>query len=191
MSELFTQNLTSHIELVNKLYLLQDKVTKIQDIITESFRNGGKLMICGNGGSAADAQHIAAEFTGRFIKDRRPLPAMAMTTDTSALTCISNDYGYEYIFSRQVEALGREGDIMLGISTSGNSRNIKKAMMSASKLGMHSIGLLGGTGGDILNEADFSLVVPSDITARIQEAHIIIGHTICGAVEMNLGLANN
>jgi D-sedoheptulose 7-phosphate isomerase len=145
-------------------------------------------MLCGNGGSAADSQHIAAEMTGRFIKDRKPLPAIALTTDTSALTCIANDYSFEDVFSRQVSALGQPGDILIAISTSGNSGNVIKAMWVAKELGIIIIALTGCDGGKMTSLADLSVVVPSHTTARIQEAHIFIGHLLCGAVELQLGL---
>jgi D-sedoheptulose 7-phosphate isomerase len=157
-------------------------------MITKSLSNGGKLLLCGNGGSAADCQHIAAEFTGRFIKDRPPISAVSLTTDTSALTCIGNDYSFNEIFSRQVLALGRSGDVLLAISTSGNSQNVLTAVEAAHALGIQSIGLLGHDGGKALHMCTHSIVVPSDVTARIQEAHILIGHTICGMVEKEMGL---
>jgi D-sedoheptulose 7-phosphate isomerase len=146
-------------------------------------------MLCGNGGSAADSQHIAAEFTGRFIKDRRPLAAMALSTDSSALTCIGNDYSFDDVFSRQVLGLGREGDCLLGISTSGNSGNVIRAVEAAHTLGMRTIGLLGRDGGRLGSLCTLSIIVPSAVTARIQEAHILIGHTLCGLAEETLGLA--
>jgi D-sedoheptulose 7-phosphate isomerase len=188
MVTLFQKNLDEHADMISKLASLEEHVTKAEDVITESLSRGGKVMLCGNGGSAADAQHLAAEFTGRFIKDRRPIAALALTTDTSALTCISNDYSYKNVFSRQLEALGRETDVLIGISTSGNSENVLDAVKCAAKLGIKTIGLLGNNGGLLATECDFSIVVPSQVTARIQEAHILIGHTICGAVEQKLGL---
>lgn len=146
-------------------------------------------MFCGNGGSAADSQHLAAEFTGRFIKDRKPLPALALSTDTSALTCIGNDCSFDDIFVRQVQALGKSGDCLIGISTLGNSANVISTIKACKSLGITTIELLGRDGGKLKNLCDLSVVVPSDVTARIQEAHILIGHTICGAVEQSLGLA--
>lgn len=188
MSSLFLENLQQHIALFSNLDSLNEPVARAAAIITNSLRNGGKLLLCGNGGSAADCQHIAAEFTGRFIKDRPPISAISLTTDTSALTCIGNDYSFDEIFSRQVSALGRPGDILLGISTSGNSGNVLAAVEVAHALGIQTIGLLGRDGGKALNLCKHSIVVPSDVTARIQEAHILIGHTICGMVEKELGL---
>ena len=146
-------------------------------------------MFCGNGGSAADSQHLAAELTGRFIHDRRPLAAIALSTDSSALTCIGNDYSFDEVFARQVAGLGRAGDLLIGISTSGNSRNVIRAVEEAQKLGMQTIGLLGRDGGQLRNLCDHSIVVSSTVTARIQECHILIGHTLCGLIEQELGLA--
>jgi len=148
------------------------------------------LMLCGNGGSAADSQHLAAEFTGRFSKDRPPIAAVALSTDTSALTCIGNDYSFNDIFARQVLALGKAGDCLIAISTSGNSGNVLAAVAAAKSLGISTIGLLGRDGGKLKAQCDVSIVVPSQVTARIQEAHILIGHSLCGAVELKLGLVS-
>jgi D-sedoheptulose 7-phosphate isomerase len=150
---------------------------------------GGKILFCGNGGSASDSQHLAAELTGRFIKDRKPLGAIALTTDTSALTSIANDYAFDDVFARQVMALGRAGDLLVGISTSGNSKNVIRAVEEAKALGMTSVGLLGRDGGQLRALCDLAIVVPSEATARIQESHILIGHTLCGLIERHLGLA--
>ena len=147
-------------------------------------------MLCGNGGSAADSQHLAAEFTGRFSKDRPPIAAVALSTDTSALTCIGNDYSFNDIFARQVLALGKAGDCLIAISTSGNSGNVLAAVAAAKSLGISTIGLLGRDGGKLKAQCDVSIVVPSQVTARIQEAHILIGHSLCGAVELKLGLVS-
>ena len=149
---------------------------------------GFKVFFCGNGGSAADAQHMAAELTGRFVKDRKPLAALALTTDTSALTAIANDYGYEHVFARQVEALGSPGDCLVVISTSGNSPNVLEALRAAGRKGMGAIGLLGGEGGNAKDLCDWTIIVPSDVTARIQEAHGFIGHALCAHIEAKLGL---
>jgi D-sedoheptulose 7-phosphate isomerase len=185
---LFLKNIQEHQSLISNIRILDTVIFRTVTIICECIRGGGKVMLCGNGGSAADSQHLAAEFTGRFTKDRRPLPAMALTTDTSALTCIGNDYSFSDIFSRQVTGLGKKGDCLIGISTSGNSENVIKAVQSASEMGIRTIGLLGRDGGKLATMCECSIIVPSDITARVQEAHILIGHTICGAVEQNLGL---
>ena len=186
----FQKNLTEHQALFNSLNILDPVVSEASLLIANTFAAGNKLMICGNGGSAADSQHIAAEMTGRFIKDRKPLPAIALSTDTSALTCIANDYSFDEVFSRQVQALGKEGDVLLAISTSGNSKNVIQAILAASSLGMKVIALTGRDGGIMKSVSDLSIVVSSNTTARIQEAHIFIGHTICGEVELQLGLVD-
>jgi D-sedoheptulose 7-phosphate isomerase len=188
MPSLFKINLTEHLNLFTELDSQGIVVMQSAQRIANALKNGNKLMLCGNGGSAADSQHIAAEFTGRFIKDRPPLAAMALSTDSSALTCIANDYSFDEIFSRQVQGLGRAGDCLLAISTSGNSKNVIRAVEMARTLGIYTIGLLGRDGGRLKSLCDLSIVVESPTTARIQEAHIFIGHTICGAVEQALGL---
>lgn len=187
MTSLFKKNIEENLDLMSKLEVLDFKVTAAIDLVTSSLRAKKKLMICGNGGSAADAQHLAAEFTGRFIKDRIPLAAIALTTDSSALTCISNDYSYREVFSRQLLALGQAGDCLLAISTSGNSDNVLAAVEEANRIGVETIGLLGRDGGQLAKLCGLSIIVPSEVTARIQEAHILIGHTICGGVEIDLG----
>jgi D-sedoheptulose 7-phosphate isomerase len=189
MSSLFRQNLDAHLALFSSLHMLEPAVRGAGEQVASCLRSGGKLMLCGNGGSAADSQHIAAEFTGRFIHDRRPLAAMALSTDTSALTCIANDYSFDEVFARHVEALGRAGDCLLAISTSGNSPNVIRAAEVAKRAGMVVIGLLGRDGGRLASLCDLPIVVPENSTARIQEAHIFIGHTICGLTEQALGLA--
>jgi D-sedoheptulose 7-phosphate isomerase len=150
-------------------------------------RGGHRIFLCGNGGSAADAQHIAAEMVCRFETQRRALPAIALTTDTSALTAIGNDLGYDQVFARQVEALARPGDVLIGLSTSGNSRNVIAAVQQAKEMGVATLGLLGGVGdrrgGELLNLVDYALLVPSDTTARIQECHILVGHIWCAMVD--------
>lgn len=185
---LYSFNLHEHIQLFEKLYLLDVVISRAIDKCTETILNSGKIMFCGNGGSAADSQHLAAEFTGRFINDRKPLPGIALSTDSSALTCISNDFGFNDVFLRQVKALGREGDCLIGISTSGNSENIVRAFFAAREMGINTVGLLGRDGGKLAALSDVAIVVPSEVTARIQEAHILIGHTICGGVEHALGI---
>jgi D-sedoheptulose 7-phosphate isomerase len=145
-------------------------------------------MFCGNGGSAADAQHLASELTGRFVADRRPLAAMALSTDSSALTSIANDYAFDQVFERQLRGLGRAGDVLIAISTSGNSANVVRAVAAARELRIDTIGLLGRDGGMLRPLCDIALVVPSETTARIQEVHIFLGHTLCAMVEQTLGL---
>jgi len=184
----YLHNLQEHLALFQQLATLDQQVDQAINACVHSLRAGGKLMFCGNGGSAADSQHLAAEFTGRFIKDRPPVAAIALSTDTSALTCIANDYAFEAIFARQVQAIGKPGDCLIAISTSGNSGNVLAAVAAAKALGITCIGLLGRDGGKLKPLCDVSIVVPSQITARIQEAHILIGHSLCGAVEQQLGL---
>jgi D-sedoheptulose 7-phosphate isomerase len=152
-------------------------------LIIASMRNGRKLIVFGNGGSAADAQHLSAELVGRYRQDRRAFPAIALTTDSSALTSISNDYGFDTIFSRQLEALGKPGDVVVAISTSGNSPNVLQALATSKKLGIASIGLTGKSGGKLRGSVDVCLSVPSDSTPRIQEAHSLIIHILSGIVE--------
>lgn len=158
------------------------KTVEVVNIILAALRNGNKVILAGNGGSAADAQHIAAEFVSRFEFDRDPLAAIALTTDTSILTAIGNDYGYEHLFSRQLRALGRAGDVFIGISTSGNSKNVVAGINVCKSLGIISVGLTGNKGA-MLDICDHIISVPSGNTARIQESHILIGHSICSMVE--------
>ena len=184
------RNFTEHlhtIELVREE--LAEPIKKISKLLAQSLANGGTLFWCGNGGSAADSQHLAAELVGRFKKNRRALRSIALTTDTSVLTCVANDYSYDDIFSRQVEALGRSGDVLIGISTSGNSENVLRAFKVAKKTGLKTIALLGKDGGYTKDLSEHALVIPSDSTARIQEAQILIGHILCELIEQELGLA--
>jgi D-sedoheptulose 7-phosphate isomerase len=151
--------------------------------MAERLRRGCRILVCGNGGSAADAQHLAAELSGRYVKERRALAGIALTVDTSALTAIGNDYGFDRVYSRQVEAIGRPGDLLIGISTSGNSPNVVLAVEAAKELGMRTLGLLGRDGGKLKDLADDSLVVPSNVTARIQEIHMMVYHFWCEAID--------
>ena len=153
-----------------------------------SIRAGGKILLFGNGGSAGDSQHLATELTIRYSKDRAPIAAIALTTDSSALTACGNDFGFVHVFERQVEALGRKGDVAFGITTSGNSDNVVLALQKARAMGLETIVLTGGTGGKVRDLADVAIIVPSRITARIQEMHIMIGQMLCGALEQRLGL---
>ncbi len=156
---------------------------RVAETIAMGFRNGRKLMICGNGGSAADAQHLAAEFVNRFQLERRPLPALALTTDTSIITSVANDYSYDEVFSKQIKALGVEGDILLAISTSGKSANILSAIRAAREKGLYTVVFIGGGGGDMIKLVDLALVVDSESTPRIQEAHLLAEHLICELVD--------
>ena len=161
-------------------------VAQVAMQIVKSLRAGGKVLFFGNGGSAADAQHLAAEFTGRYLKERRALPALALHANTSALTAIGNDYGFEFVFARQLEALGKEGDVAVGISTSGNSSNVVRAMEAAKAKSIYTVALVGASGGAMKELADCALCMPSNETPRIQECHILTGHLICEIVEQML-----
>lgn len=158
-------------------------VVAAADFIVKTLRAGGKILFCGNGGSAADSQHLAAELMGRFLRDRGPLPALALTVDTSALTAIGNDYGFDDVFSRQLRGVGRTGDVLVALSTSGNSRNVLSAIAVARQMGISVIGMTGESGGAMGVLCDMCFRVPSSATPRIQEMHIAIGHTICELVE--------
>lgn len=184
---LFSSSLQEHLRLFHHLPELGLSISRAAELLISVLTSGHKLLICGNGGSAADSQHIAAELTGRFITERRALPAIALSTDTSALTSIANDYGFEQVFARQVAALGRSGDCLIAISTSGKSPNVVRAAETARAAGMHTIGLLGRDGGLLRILCDPAIVVPSEVTARIQEAHIFIGHVLCEMIEQALG----
>lgn len=161
-------------------------LVEVGKIMAASLARGGKLLLCGNGGSAADAQHLAAEFVNRFMMDRPPLPAVALTTDTSALTAIGNDFGFERIFSKQVQALGAKGDVLVGISTSGNSENVLLALQAAAEKGLVCVGLLGGNGGEMLGLCDHALLVESDNVPQVQEVQIAAGHMLCRLVDFFL-----
>ncbi len=165
---------------------MEDKLAQASTLAVEVLKRGNKILLCGNGGSAADAQHIAAELTGRYKIERRGLAGVALTTDTSALTAIGNDYGYDRIFDRQVEALVNEGDLLIGISTSGDSLNIISALLLAKEMGAYTLGFSGKGGGKMNYACDINLVVPSDDTPRIQEMHILFGHTICQVIDNEL-----
>lgn len=188
MSSLFCTNLDQHLELFHRLASLDAAVMSAAGTVADCLRGGGKLMICGNGGSAADSQHIASEFTGRFVGDRSPLAALALGSSLPELTSIGNDFRFAEVFARQVAGLGRAGDCLMAISTSGNSENVVRAVEVARNAGITTIGLLGNDGGRLAPLCDHAVIVPERVTARIQEAHILIGHTICGAVEQQLGL---
>lgn len=169
---------------------LQKPFEDMLDLCACAVKNGGKILFFGNGGSAADAQHLATELTVRYISNRAPIPAIALTTDTSALTAIGNDYDFTHLFARQVEALGNEGDVAIGISTSGNSENVLKALKTAQDKGLKTVGLSGKDGGKMAGVCDVLLIVPSNTTARIQEMHITLGQMLCGALEKTLNLVD-
>jgi D-sedoheptulose 7-phosphate isomerase len=166
-------------------------VQQAASLIVAAFKSGGKLLVFGNGGSAADAQHIAGELVNRFLQERRALPALALTTDGGVLTCIANDSGFDNTFARQIEALGKGGDVCLAITTSGNSPNVVLACKQAHELGMVVIGLLGKNGGQVAPLCDLALIVPSNDTQRIQETHNLIGHILCELIEAELFPAKN
>lgn len=185
MKQTVAQSLDDHAKLLELVRgKMIDQIVEAASLLIAALDRGHKILLCGNGGSAADSQHIAAELTGRYLKkDRRPLPAIALTTDTSALTAVSNDFGFEQVFARQVRALGIPGDILICISTSGNSKNIIEACLTAKELGMTTVSLTGGSGGKLREIADMSLAVPSEVTPLIQEMHIIIAHILCDLID--------
>jgi D-sedoheptulose 7-phosphate isomerase len=181
--------ITSSIEVKHKILsdtAMLERIERVADLIAEAFRNGHRLYLCGNGGSAADAQHLAAEFTGRFYSDREPLPAEALHVNTSFLTAVANDYSYDQIYERAVKAHGRKGDILIGLSTSGNSKNVILAQQEAKRRNIQVISFTGETGGKMKDCCDFLFNVPSNDTPRIQESHIMLGHIICQLVEEKL-----
>lgn len=187
MKSIVTSEFDSHIQTVMTVVnTMQDDVVKASLMAVETLKSGNKIMFCGNGGSAADAQHIAAELVGRYKTERKGLPGIALTTDTSIITAIGNDYGYEHIFDRQIESLAKEGDMLIGISTSGNSPNVINALKRAKELGCITIGFTGRDGGKMNEFCDLNLIVPSDNTPRIQEMHILFGHTICQIIDNEL-----
>ena len=181
--EMFDQILNQHQTVITDLQPMAAEVEQSAERITACLQRGGKVLLMGNGGSAADAQHIAAELVVRYVKNRQALPAIALTTDSSILTATGNDFGFEQLFARQVEALARPGDLVVGISTSGESKNVVRALQQATEQQIETIGLTGATEGAVSAIADQSIRVPSTVTARIQEAHILIGHYWCEQVE--------
>ncbi|QKF91692.1 D-sedoheptulose 7-phosphate isomerase [Campylobacter sp. CCUG 57310] len=183
INEMIKKELEEHKKTVEAIFKLQDEIKKACEMAVSTLKNGGKILLCGNGGSAGDAQHIAAELSGRYKKERAGLAGIALTTDTSALTAIGNDYGYEFVFSRQLEAIGRSGDLLIAISTSGNSANVIKALKAANDMGVRTLGLSGKDGGAMNELCELNLIIPSSDTPRIQEMHILIGHTICQAID--------
>jgi D-sedoheptulose 7-phosphate isomerase len=184
MKNLIETELTSHRETIDKVIgTLKPVIEKACRLSIDTLKNGNKILFFGNGGSAADAQHLAAELSGRYKKERRGLPGIALTTDTSVLTAIGNDYEYDYIFERQVEAIANAGDLLIGISSTGNSGNIIRAFNKGKELKCSRLGFSGKGGGKMNECSDINIIVPSDITARVQEMHILIGHIICQAID--------
>jgi D-sedoheptulose 7-phosphate isomerase len=175
-----------HRSVADAVVLLAPAVAKGVDLLTEAFASGRKVLVMGNGGSAADAQHLAAELVGRFIRERRGLPAIALTTDSSILTAVGNDYGFDAVFSRQIEALAVPGDVVIGISTSGNSANVLQGIVRAQDLGCRTMGLLGRDGGSLAQSVDLAITIPNSETARVQEGHILIIHILCDLLEQRL-----
>ncbi len=180
----FTRAFAEHLRVIDELQQQQPVLESIAQQMTDAVFNGNKILWCGNGGSAADAQHLAAEFVGRFRRERKPLASIALTTDTSVLTSIGNDYGYDQVFSRQVLALAEEGDIVVGISTSGNSPNVVEALEAAKERGAYTVAMTGQGGGKMAGMADATICVPTKDTARVQEGHILCGHMLCDWVEL-------
>ena len=189
IEHLITERMEESMEVSNSLLQNAHFVPLVSDVglaMTQSLRNGGTVFFFGNGGSAADAQHLAAELAGRYLIERRPLRGVALNTNTSCLTAIGNDYGYDLVFARQLEALGLPGDVAVGISTSGNSRNVLRALEVAKEKEMITVGMTGGRGGELRQLVDYCVCISSDQTPRIQEAHIMIGHILCEIVEQQL-----
>ena len=178
------KELNSHLETMHSVISdMKQEIAKASKLVIETLNNGGKILLFGNGGSAADAQHISAEIVGRYKIERRGLPAIALTTDTSSLTAIGNDYGYQSIFSRQIEALANKNDLLIGISTSGNSENVILGLKRGKEIGCSTLGFSGKGGGNMIQFCDINLIVPSDNTPRIQEMHILFGHIISQMVD--------
>jgi D-sedoheptulose 7-phosphate isomerase len=163
-----------------------ERIVQVATLIATAFREGRKVLLFGNGGSATDAAHIAAEFVGRYHRERAPLPAIALATDVAAITCIANDYGYDELFARQIRAHGQKGDVAIAISTSGNSANVLKGVEAAREVGLTTIAWTGSSGGNLAGMVDYPFVVPSKVTARIQESHITLGHVLCELIEDQL-----
>lgn len=183
---LFAERIQAHITVTRQLLDQTALLSEVGEQLIAAFKSGKKALLCGNGGSAADAQHIAAEFVGKFYFDRPPLPAEALTVNTSSITAIGNDYSFDQVFSRQVEAFGDVGDICIGISTSGNSRNVIEAFRVAKRKGITTVALTGASGGRMLEEAEYCIRIGSTDTPRIQEHHILVGHILCELVEQEL-----
>jgi D-sedoheptulose 7-phosphate isomerase len=188
MEKIIQSNLKEHMEVFSQIHTLEDDIKGIANLIIMSLKNDKTIYWCGNGGSASDAQHLTGELIGRFKGNRRPLKSISLNADSAVMTCIVNDYGYEHLFSRQLQALGTEGDILVGISTSGNSDNVNNAFKVAKDIKIHTVGLLGKGGGKSFRLVDHSILIPSQSTARIQEMHITVGHILCELIEEGLGI---
>ena len=188
MNMLISKHFEEHRSVHNKTCHLEDSIEKIANLLINCLKKNGTIFWCGNGGSASDSQHLAGELVGRFEGDRRPLKSIALNADSAVMTCIINDYSYEQVFARQLEALGSKGDVLVGISTSGNSKNVIEAFKQANKKSILTIGLFGNKGGNASDFVKHSVIVPSATTARIQEMHILIGHILCDLIEEELDL---
>jgi len=188
MKKIIEEHLIEHRATLDSVAKVSESIEKVANVLIHCLKNNGTIFWCGNGGSASDSQHLAGELVGRFEEDRRPLKSIALTADSAVTTCIVNDYGYKHIFSRQIEALGSKKDVLIGITTSGNSENVLQAYKVAKQRGMETIGLLGKGGGNAVSAVKWSIIVPSKSTARIQEMHILIGHILCDLIEQGLNL---
>jgi len=188
MEHIIKQHLEEHLSVASQIESLKAQIQSIAQTLIQALKDHKTIFWCGNGGSASDSQHLAGELIGRFVGHRKPLKSIALNADSAVMTCIVNDYGYEYIFSRQVEGLGTKGDVLIGITTSGNSQNVLNAYKTANEIGMKTIGLLGKGGGKAASLVQQSIIVPSNTTARIQEMHILIGHILCDLIEEGLDL---
>ena len=188
MNNIIQSNLEEHKEVLNQLYSVEVVIEEVARLLICSLKENKTVFWCGNGGSASDAQHLTGELIGRFKGDRKPLKSISLNADSAVMTCIVNDYGYDHIFSRQIEALGSDGDILIGISTSGNSNNVNNAFKKAKEKNIHTVGFLGKGGGEAFKLADHSILIPSESTARVQEMHITIGHILCDLIEEGLGI---
>ena len=188
MNKIIQSNLVEHKEVLNQLNSLEVVIERVAKILICSLKENKTIFWCGNGGSASDSQHLTGELIGRFKEDREPLKSISLNADSAVMTCIVNDYGYDHIFSRQIEALGSEGDVLVGISTSGKSNNVNNAFKVAKINKLHTVGLLGKGGGEAGVLVDNAILIPSQSTARIQEMHITIGHILCDLIEEGLGI---
>jgi D-sedoheptulose 7-phosphate isomerase len=188
MKELIKKHILEHSATLKSIFELDSSIEKVANILIHCLENDGTIFWCGNGGSASDSQHLAGELVGRFVGERKPLKSISLTADSAVMTCIINDYGYEYIFSRQIEALGSKGDVLVGITTSGNSKNVIKAFEVAKNKGVKTVGLLGKGGGMAKDLVDESIIISSNSTARVQEMHILTGHILCDLIEEGLNL---
>tara|TARA_B100001059_G_scaffold144631_1_gene144511 strand:+ start:205 stop:777 length:573 start_codon:yes stop_codon:yes gene_type:complete len=188
MNKIIKSNLEEHTEVLNQLNSVEASIEKVGKLLVRTLKKNKTIFWCGNGGSASDSQHLTGELIGRFKGDRKPLKSISLNADSAVMTCIVNDYGYEYIFSRQIEALGGKGDVLIGISTSGNSDNVNNAFKAAKKKGLHTVGFLGKGGGKALSLVHHSILIPSQSTARVQEMHITVGHILCELIEEGLGI---